>query len=443
MPQKIFQKISFLVVFLLFFVLGSCGTSYSSQQGDPYRSGTDGIVVSFLTTDFAFYDQQYLRLELKLENKGAYDSPEGKIVLSGYDPTIVKISSEPIEIPSDFSGKNQYSPEGSQYFVQVPEDAPVSLPLGDTYSATIQASSCYTYQTIATPNVCLLYNTEDTNICQQDSISLSSQGGPVAVTSVEQDYQQDQTRFTVTLSHLGTGKVLNAYDTDAYDACPFSLTSDNLNHVGVKMEINGLGEPTCVPSNGYVALNQDGIGVIICTFTLHEQRTYTTPLKITLDYGYFDVISQDMVIYESSVGSAEAGGLGPSSSSSSPSSSGSSSGSSSDSRSSAAGTSGDCYCSDANMRIWGGCVCLYLDGQMYYCSEGTTQIPASSVVGDIIQYEVHGSSTVTKCGDSASPSTNCPYTGSTSVPKKLSIYGTVTDGRTVSERCNLVVSGSS
>ncbi len=430
--KKPMKKIFFIFLLAaLFFVLSSCGTSYSSQQADPYRSGTDGVVVSFLNDDFVFYDQQYLLLQLKLENKGAYDSPQGKVVLSGYDPTIVKISSEPIAIPEDFSGKNQYSPDGSVYFVQVPEDAPVSLPLGNTYTAALQASSCYTYQTIATPTACLLYNTEDTNICQQDTISLSSQGGPVAVTQVQQDYQQDQTRFTVTIQHLGTGKVLNAYDSDAYDACPFTLTSDHLNHVGVKMEINGLGEPTCVPSNGYVKLNQDGTGIIICTFTLREQRTYTTPLKITLDYGYFAVISQDMTIYESSSGTSEAGEIGSSSSSASSSSS------------SAETLSGDCSCSDANMKKWGGCVCLYLNGEMYYCSEGTAQIPASGSIGDIISYEVRGSGTVTKCGNSADPLTDCPYVGSTSIPKKLSIYGTVNDGRTVSERCNLVVRGSS
>lgn len=433
MLRNIFPKISLFVLFLLFFILESCGTSYSSQQADPYRSGTEGVVVSFLTTDFSFYDQQYLQLQLKLENKGAYDHPLGKIVLSGYDPTIVEISSEPLEIPSDFSGKNQYSPEGSQYFVQVPEDAPVSLPLGNTYTATLQASSCYTYQTIATPNVCLLYNSKDTNICQQDPISLSSQGGPVAVTQVQQNYQQDQTRFTVTIQHLGTGKVLNAYDTDAYDACPFSLTKNHLNHVGVNMEINGLGEPTCVPSNGYVTLNQDGTGVIICTFTLREQRTYVTPLKITLDYGYFDVVQQDMTIYESSSSNSGSGGFGSSSSSRGSSSSKSSSSSSSGT------SSGDCYCSDANMKKWGGCVCIYVNGITYFCSEGTTSIPTSSSAGNIISYEVHGSSTVDTCGDSADPATSCPYTGSTSVPRLLSIYGTLTDGKTVSERCNLVV----
>lgn len=433
--RKMFRELFFAPLLLFFFILGSCGTSYSSQQADPYRSGTEGVIVSFLNPDFSFYDQEYLHLQLKLENKGAYDSPKGKVVLSGYDPTIVKIAQEPIELPGDFFGKNQYSPEGSQYFIEVSEDGPVSLPLGNTYATTVQASSCYTYQTIATPTVCLLYNTADKNICQQETIALSSQGGPVAVTQVEQQYQQDQIRFTVIIQHLGSGKILNAYDTDAYDACPFSLTAAQLNHVGVKMEISGLNDPSCVPSNGYVTLNQEGTGIIICTFTLHEQRTYTTPLKITLDYGYLDSISEEMTIYESSASSSkEAANLGSSSSTSS---------SSSSSGLSKEASAGDCDCSDANMRIWGGCVCLVISGKTYYCSEGRTQIPAGATIGENIEYEVHGSSTVTKCGDSANPSTNCPYTSSTSIPKKLSIYGTVTDGRTVSERCNLVVSSSS
>src|SRR3989344_1638364 len=71
--------------------------------------------VFFLDDDYVFYDQQYLNLQLVLENKGAYDEPQGKVVLSGYDPTIVKLDSEPIELPDQFYGKNIYAPDGYQY----------------------------------------------------------------------------------------------------------------------------------------------------------------------------------------------------------------------------------------------------------------------------------------------------------------------------------------
>ncbi len=416
---------------LLFFVLcftlllSSCGTSYGSQEADPYRTGTEGVVVSFLDDDYVFYDQQYLNLQLVLENKGAYDEPQGKVVLSGYDPTIVKLDTEPIELPAEFYGKNIYAPEGYQYFVSVAEESLVSLTLGESYETTLQASLCYSYQSIATPTVCLLYNPEDIYICDQDTIGLSSQGGPVAVTEVRQDYEQDKVRFTVFVQHVGVGTVVNAYDVDAFDACPFGLTNEDLDHVGVTLEINGLDVPSCIPSNGYIALNDAGQGVIICTFTLREQRTYTTPLKITLDYSYLSIIDQDIAIYESSSAvDREAYDQGVSRSDTSD-----------DFRSSDSG----CSCSEANMNKWGGCVCLYIDGKMYYCSEGETEIKVSAAADELVEYQVHGSSTVTKCGDSSSPSTSCPFTGTT-VPKKLSIYGTVSDGRTISERCTIISS---
>jgi len=428
--HQVLQNTFYCLSFFVMIVLSSCGTSYSNQEADPYRIGTEGVVVSFIDDDYIFYDQQYLHLQLLLENKGVYDEPQGKVVLSGYDPTIVKISDDPIELPDDFTGKNQYAPQGSSYFVQVEEDAPVSLSLGESYDATMQASLCYTYQTVATPTACLLYNPEDTYLCEQDTIFLGSQGGPVAVTEVRQDYIQDHVRFTVFVQHLGDGSVVNAYDVAAYDACPFTLTRDDLNHVAVTMEISGLGEPSCIPGNGYIALNDDGAGVIICTFTLREQRTYTTPLKITLDYSYLSVVEQDISIYESSSADMETSSLGTTSASTS-------SGSSSSSSSSTGDTG--CPCSDANMRIWGGCVCLYINGKMQICQEGENQIQVSGTAGDTLEYQVYGSSTVTKCGDSSSPITSCPFTGATTVPKKLSIYGTVNDGRTVSERCTLVI----
>ncbi len=418
---------TFLLCFSLF--LSSCGTSYSSQEADAYRTGTEGVVVSFLDDDYVFYDQQYLNLQLVLENKGAYDEPQGKVVLSGYDPTIVKLDTEPLELPDEFYGKNIYAPEGSQYFVSVAEEAPVSLSLGESYETTLQASLCYSYQSIATPTVCLLYNPEDTYICDQDTIGLSSQGGPVAVTEIRQDYEQDKVRFTVFVQHVGDGTVVNAYDVDAFDACPFGLTNEDLDHVGVALEINGLSEPSCIPNNGYIALNDAGQGVIICTFTLHEQRTYTTPLRITLDYSYLSIVNQNMGIHESSsTVDREAYDQGISR--------GSSSGSSG---SSGSGSSSACYCSEANMNKWGGCVCLYIGGKMYYCSEGQTEIKISAAADEVVEYQVHGSSTVTKCGDSSNPTSSCPFTGTT-VPKKLSIYGTVSDGRTVSERCNIISS---
>lgn len=412
-------------LFLTLFVIG-CTSYYGHRDyNEEYRSGTEGVVVSFLNEGFTFYDGDYLNLQLVLQNKGAYDAPAGKIVLSGYDPNIVKISDEEIALPDEFYGKSLYSEEGSTYFVTVEEDAPLSLSLGETYDATLQASVCYSYQTIATPTVCLLYDPDETYICEQDPIALADQGAPVAVIEVQQTYLQDRVRFAVTIEHIGEGTVINAYDTEAYEACPFTLERDHLNSVAVSMRISGLGEPSCVPSNSYVRLNSEGRGTIVCTFTLREQRSYTTPLEITLDYMYLSTLEQKMAVAQrTSALEREAGAFD------------SSSGTADGGRVS---SSNECYCSDANMRKWGGCVCLYIDGQMYYCLEGSTEIPVSGEEGDIVSYRVYGSSTVPRCGDSPSPIGSCPFTGVTSIPKKLSIYGTTTDGRTVSERCNLVV----
>ncbi len=416
---------AFLFLALLF---GSCTSYYGNRKyNEDYRSGTEGVVVSFLNEDFIFYDGDYLNLQLVLQNKGAYDAPAGKVVLSGYDPTVVKISDEGILLPDEFYGKSLYSEEGSTYFVTVEEDAPLSLSLGETYDAIVQASVCYSYQTIATPTVCLLYDPDETYICEQDPIVLTDQGGSVAVTEVQQTYLQDKVRFAVTIEHVADGTVINAYDTEAYEACPFTLERDHLNSVAVSMRISGLGEPSCVPGNSYVRLNSEGRGTIVCTFTLREQRSYTTPLEITVDYMYLSTLEQKMTVAQrTSALEREAGGFDYSS------------GLQDDSGGTSPGD--ECYCSDANMRKWGGCVCLYIDGQRYYCLEGSTEIPVSGEEGDTISYRVYGSSTVQRCGDSPSPSTSCPFTGTTTVSKKLSIYGTTIDDRTVSERCNLVVS---
>jgi hypothetical protein len=418
------KKYSILTCFVFFVLMvASCTlyNNYTPEGQEEYRTGTQGIEVSFLN-ELVFYDQEYLNLQLRVDNKGAYNEPTGKIVLSGYDPTIVKISSDPIDLPEELTGKNYVAPYGSTYFVTAEENGPVNLALADSYESTMQASVCYTYQTIATPTACLLYYPEDTNICRQETIILSPQGGPVGVNEIKQQYMQDQVRFTAMIQHYGEGTVVNPYDTEAYENCPFLLQQDDINHVNVKMEINGLGEPACVPSNGYIALNENGQGIITCTFTLREQKTYTTPLKITMDYAYLSVVEEPFTIHQSSSTDREEGNEGyPGDSEESIYDSG-------------------CYCSDANMKKWGGCVCLHIGGINYYCLEGQNDIYVAGKAGDIIEYEVHGSSTVNMCGSSSSPKTSCPYAGSTTIPKLLSIYGTVSDGRTVSERCNIKIS---
>jgi hypothetical protein len=427
------QKLLLLVIVLVVLRLFSGCSVYDEYYGhsdlnEYWRYGTEGVKVSFLHDDFIFYDGDYMELQLLMQNKGAYENPQGKVLLSGFDPSIIKIRNEEIPLPEEFYGKSAYNDEGSLYFVEVNEDNVLSLSLGETYEAALQVSACYSYQTIATPTVCLLYEPEDDYICDQNTLSLTSQGGPMAVTSVEQNYMQDQVRFTVTIAHVGDGTVINAYDVDAYDACPFTLTRDHLGYVGVDMEINGLGEPSCVPNNQYVRLNDEGRGIIVCTFTLRGQESYTTPMDITLDYLYLSTTEQDVFVVERDIGVEREVA----------SSSSSSVGNGDSGRS-----GGDCYCSDANMAAWGGCICLYINGQEHWCLRGDTKIPITGSVGDTLSYEVHGSSTVNKCGDGASPQSSCPFSGVTTIgggsSTKLEIFGTTEDGRGVSELCNLIL----
>jgi hypothetical protein len=431
-------KTLIIMVLILSLSLASCSVYneyYGHADVDEYwRYGTEGVEVSFLNENFVFYDGEYMQLQIMMQNKGAYDDPQGKVVLSGYDPNIIKITQGDIPLPDEFYGKNAYNDEGSVYFVEIQENNVLDLSLGDTYEATMQASVCYTYQTVATPTVCLLYDPEDEYLCDQDSVYMASQGGPMAVTSVDTTYLQDQVRFSVTIENVGDGTVLNAYDLDSYDACPFTLDRNDLNYVAVDMAINGLGEPSCVPNSQYVRLNDEGRGMIVCTFVLRGQESYTTPLEITLDYLYLSGASQELLVVERDVGLEQEV----------PDSSGGSGGSYGGGSGGGSGGSqqGECYCSDANMAAWGGCICLYINGQEHWCLEESTQIPIQGEIGDSLAYQVRGSPTVNTCGDGPSPQSGCPFDGYTTIggaKTKLEIFGTTVEGGGVSERCTLVL----
>lgn len=410
---------SFISVFVLLFVaLFFTGCVGETRVGnEAYAVGSEGISVDFLDTRTVYFDEDYMRLQMLVHNKGAYDRPSGKLTLSGFDRSIVRIAEDPLLLPV-LEGKDAYYPNGYSDFLEVYEDAPLQLTLGESYSTNVQANVCYRYQTVATPTVCIVYNPLDMNICKPRTLSLGTQGAPVAIRQVNTELMKDKVRFVAVVENVGNGVVVNPIDAASYLYCPYQLQREHVNTLAFTMEINGLGEPDCSPSGKIVTLNE-GIGVLSCTFTLRGQDTYTTPLKITLDYDYMDSFSTPITVQSRYGGSRDVQRSSGSSGSVSPVGNG-------------------CYCSEANKRIWGGCVCLKIDGQNHICAEGTNPIPVSVKPGELISYEVVGNNVVA-CGDSANPTQACPFKGQTPV-KRLSIYGKTADGRTVSERCNLVSS---
>ena len=278
-----------LLVSLVFLV--SCFPEDNPYENTDYRKGTDGLDMVFAqgSPPAKVYEGSKLGLVLELYNRGAYDlKSNGKVYLTGFDPAAISFADmqgRHVEknIP-DIQGANAYIPEGG-YEIMEFDDSGVEVPYGETYEPTLMATSCYMYETLATPSVCIVSSPEDIfkdDVCRPGVVTLASQGAPVAVTKVEEEVMQQRLNFIITIKNVGDGRVI---DKDELDKCPFDLDHKSVNVVDVQAELRGQGEAECTPSDGRIRLI-NGKGVIFCQFPVELHTSYTTPLVITLKYGY-------------------------------------------------------------------------------------------------------------------------------------------------------------
>lgn len=293
-----------LLILIMFFV--GCKPNHNPYDNMDYRKGTEGIVLRFAddSPPSKIYDGSEVNLLLEVFNRGANDIEENEAIvyLSGFDPEAMSFEGSSqgktfAKAVTATKGKNPYMPEGGYNLLEFKGQGKVHVPYGDSYSPTIMATSCYVYQTIATPTVCVISSPEDIikqDICKPTPIDLDSQGGPVAVTRVEEEVLQQELNFIITVKNVGNGKVLNP-ETESMNNCPFQLTHEDLDIVNIDLEMSGAGEVSCNPEDKKIRL-VNGKGVIFCRIPIELETSFTTPLVITLDYGYSTSITRQITI---------------------------------------------------------------------------------------------------------------------------------------------------
>ena len=177
----------------------------------------------------------------------------------------------------------------------------------ERYEPTLLATVCFDYITIAGPSVCIdpdPYATiKQKKVCEASSISLTSQGAPVAVVKVDTEAFAAKTQFKITIKNVGNGEVLKgrAEGEGMIEKCnPFGtskLAREDINKVFLEEIKLGNIDLQCWPfadeevkgSTGYIRL-LNGEGSIICEIVednyASKNSAYTSPLRIKLSYGY-------------------------------------------------------------------------------------------------------------------------------------------------------------
>lgn len=312
-----------IALFLAAIALAGCTQGNSVSTAENIRQGTEGIVISFLSTyakDIIVGNDQAedILFTLKAENRGAYPSQnegsaEGLIWLSGYDPAVITFESPSTDasIPLgggdlQLRGKTPYSPVGDSGIIDFKGTINVdklNFPDGK-YAPTILGNLCYRYKTIAQPQVCIEKDPLSFTVrkaCTAGDVSLSSQGAPIAVTKVEQLSTATKAQFKLTFKNMGKGSVVNPDKGCTKDAMA-SIQRYDLDWVRIeKIGIAGKGLACSGTGSANAVRLVDGIGYVTCSIALRDvyqgaAPAFATPLDIEVSYLYKDTIQQPIRI---------------------------------------------------------------------------------------------------------------------------------------------------
>ncbi len=304
------------IILILLLVAAGCGGG-TTEVPNIY-TGTKGLTLDLIKNsppDEVLEDSNFLA-GIRVSNQGPTDIYGGVLALGieedfveimGWDQEAYDLDLFPIDyFRSTFqiNGKTMDNPIPHEGIVMINLKARELPEQSAVHETLVTATACYSYKTILNQEICIDSDLFDTGngveVCQSKDISLSSQGGPVAITRIEptMNPSEDGTRiapyFRITVKNSGSGAVVSS--DSALSCSSSSLYRDDVNEI--KIKANLFGKPLrCSPqefkldkNTGYTVTCELPSGVD------SNQDTYMSMLIVELDYGYTFTISKNVKI---------------------------------------------------------------------------------------------------------------------------------------------------
>ncbi len=317
-----------LVLCAALFLLVACNNNPYSVN---YHTGDDGLTLAFTydTPPKMVYEGSDVALAVELFNRGAADVDYRDIIftLTG-DPFYVLTTMDsswqtgppaPEELNKDLlHGKSPGYPEGESLVLEPTMTVKRIQGLREQPTTQLYASVCYPYESTLGTSVCVDSNSFSANrqrqVCSAETMTFRSQGGPVAITSVENlptpirvpaeggrgFYDIVQPRFILHVENVGTGTVLMPPPTTREEqvaACALRVPKEKLGMVFVNATLSNL-SLECSPNP---LLLRDDKGYTSCTLPKEQvgavaTANYLSTFTATVGYLYRDGIAADIVI---------------------------------------------------------------------------------------------------------------------------------------------------
>lgn len=305
------MKRGWLVILLLIIMLVGCARTGTREPQENWRTGSQGVrmIIQPNLPPPRIYDDQNLEVVVDLENLGAYDvgSAGDAIYLSGFDQNIILgIPTTGIQMPV-MEGKTQFGPGGIGTAAFRGQIRALGFRDVDKYTPRLLVTSCYGYKTVASDNVCIdpdpFTSARTEKVCIPTSVGMGgSQGAPVAVSTVDVEPSPGRTRFKITVTNVGGGEIIRPGAVNLQKCSPYhpdGLQYNDIDYVQVEdVSLSGISIlSSCKPLDNSILRLTNGRAVMYCELTnIAGSAAYTTPLSVTLRYGYKQTLFRELTI---------------------------------------------------------------------------------------------------------------------------------------------------
>jgi hypothetical protein len=294
-----------MAILILVLLLAGCKKDDSVPYEDQYKKGEDGLVFDFIkgAPPEKVYEDSDFAVGITLRNKGGYNIRQGMLNLN-LEPDYMEALGSSQNY--DLDGKSLYSPNGAFLTQDIKVHAKNIDTMSERHKSTIIATACYKYAAETVQNVCIdadvLQIRPTKKVCETKDITLTSQGGPIVITKIEQRTipkgdNKIEEEFTINIANKGKGTPADMYAINT--ACGSkdpTLRPNywNLVHLSkLKMSslwvYNGNDVESMIKCRPNPVKLENNEGKIVCTtqeFT--PDSSYITQLQVLLEYGYVE-----------------------------------------------------------------------------------------------------------------------------------------------------------
>lgn len=306
-----------MIITLLIIVSGCIGGSSEKKADSDYKTGSEGVYLKFMDEappNTILMDSNFI-IGVEVGNRGSHDVEDGILVFTLENSYIDFLSwgsssmatSEISEKSVNFAaeGKGVYNPDGDRGLITMNVKSNRLEDQTETHTSTIIATACYDYKTEFARTVCVdtdILNLRKTEkVCTVEDIVLSGgQGGPVGVSVIKETVSPvDKTgrtvpKFSIKINNLGDGQVIAP---GKHGTICSSSKVDKESFNKVKVDVM-LGRNTLKCDRDTVTLRNKE-ATVYCELKdgiIANSDSYTSPLTITLQYGYVTTASKRVEI---------------------------------------------------------------------------------------------------------------------------------------------------